>query len=279
VKDNHIQLLFSLENKTAIVTGASGYFGKAFSEYLVEAGAKVILFGRGNKIKELSNSINMKYGDGRSDYYIVDFYNEGEYRRCLKDAVDSNENIDILVNNAYEFSKATGFNDPSGSLEGISKEQWMKSYESGVYWHALATQVVIEKLKRQGSGSIINISSMYAIVSPDPKLYEGVDLLNPPSYGAAKSALIAFTRYTASFYGEYNIRCNALVPGAFPNIDPDSYNSPKNEDFIKKLSERTVLKRTGTLKDLKGALILLSADASSYITGQTIVVDGGWTIR
>jgi len=278
MKDNHIQTLFSLENKTAIVTGAGGYLGKAFSECLVAAGAKVMLFGKGNKIKELSNALNKKYGDKRADGKLVDFYDESKYRECLSNVVDSNENIDILVNNAYEFSKETGFNDPSGKMENISKQQWMRSFDSGVYWHALATQIVGEKMKKQQSGSIINISSMYAVVSPDPNLYKGYDIFNPPSYGAAKAALLALTRYTASFYGEYNIRCNAIVAGAFPNVGGNSYNSPQDENFVNKLIDKTALKRTGSLDDLKGVLVLLASDASSYITGQAIVVDGGWTI-
>ena len=276
-KDNHIQTLFSLEDKTAIVTGAGGYLGRAFSECLVDAGAKVILFGRGNKIKELSNAINMKYGDERTDCKLVNFYDEDEYRRCLEDSIN-NKSIDVLVNNAYEFSKKTGFNDPSGKIENISKQQWMRSFDSGVYWHALATQVVGEKMKKQQSGSIINISSMYAVVSPDPNLYKGYDIFNPPSYGAAKAALLALTRYTASFYGEYNIRCNAIVAGAFPNVGGNSYNSPHDENFVNNLIDKTALKRTGSPDDLKGVLVLLASDASSYITGQAIVVDGGWTI-
>ena len=276
--DNHLQSLFSLENKTAIVTGAGGYLGKVFSECLIAAGAKVILFGRGNKIKELSHALNMKYGDESVDCELVNFYDEGEYRRCLNNTVDNNENIDILVNNAYEFSKATGFNDPSGKIETISKQQWMRSFESGVYWHSLATQVVGEMMKKQRSGSIINISSMYAVVSPDPGLYKGYDVFNPPSYGAAKAALLAFTRYTASFYGEYNIRCNAIVAGSFPNIDGNSYNSPQNDDFIELLKGKTVLKRCGKPEDLSGALIYLASDASGYVTGQSVTVDGGWTI-
>lgn len=184
-----------------------------------------------------------------------------------------------MVNNAYEFSKDTGFNDISGKLENISKKQWMRSLEAGVYWHALATQTVGEKMKQQNAGSMINISSMYGVVSPDPGLYEGSTAFNPPSYGAAKAAIIAFTRYVASFYGKYNIRCNALTPGPFPNLNAFSYNSPRNKGFIKKLSDKTVLKRAGKVDDLKGALIFLASDASSYITGQTIIVDGGWTIR
>ena len=277
---NHdsIGSLFSLQNKVAIVTGAAGYFGKAFSECLLFAGAKVILYGRGRKTEEFTKLLKAKYGDEKVDYCQVDFYDERAYRKCLQETINKNTTIDILVNNAYEFSKETGFNDPSGRIENISKEQWMKGLECGIYWYALSTQVVAEKMKQQRNGSIINISSMYAVVAPDPKLYEGTDVFNPPSYGTAKAAILAFTRYAASFYGEYNIRCNAIVPGAFPNVSTDSYNSPKDKSFLKRLADRTVLRRTGVLDDLKGTLIFLASDASSYITGQKIVVDGGWTI-
>ena len=274
-----VQSLFSLENKAAIVTGAGGYFGRAFSECLLVAGAaKVVLFGRGIKIEHLADKLRSKYGD-RVDCCIVDFYDENAYRKCLVETVNNNGSVDVLINNAYEFSKETGFNDPSGKLENISKAQWEKSLESGIYWHALAIQIVGEKMKQQRSGSIINVSSMYALVSPDPALYEGVEAFNPPSYGAAKAGLLALTRYTASFYGKYNIRCNALVPGAFPNVSADSYNSLKDGGFLKRLADKTVLKRTGDVNDLLGALIFLSSDSSSYVTGQALVIDGGWTIR
>ena len=119
---------------------------------------------------------------------------------------------------------------------------------------------------------------MYAVVAPDPKLYEGKDTFNPPSYGVAKAAILALTRYTASFCGKYNIRCNALVPGSFPNVNPAAYNSPADEEFMQRLRDKTVLGRTGEVEDLHGALIFLASDASSYMTGQTIAIDGGWTI-
>ncbi len=276
---NSLESLFSLKDKVAIITGAGGYFGKAFSESLLFAGAKVILYGRGDKIKNLCFSLQKKYGENVVDHYQVDFYNEKDFRKKLKDALKKNKTIDILVNNAFEFSKETGFNDPSGKIENLSKKQWSRSFEAGIYWHTLATQIVAEKMKQQCSGSIINISSMYGIVAPDPNLYKGTQVFNPPNYGTMKAAIIAFTRYTASFLGEYNIRCNAIVPGAFPNLSSNSYNSPKDEDFIKRLCQKTVLQRTGELDDLKGTLIFLASEASNYITGQSIIVDGGWTIR
>lgn len=279
MKRNFLGSLFSLRNKVAIVTGAAGYFGKEFSESLLSAEAKVVLFGKGRKLKEFATSMKTKYGDEKVDYYQVDLYDYESHRQCLQKTINDNPTIDILVNNAYEFSRETGFNDPSGKIETLSREQWLKGLECGAYWYALSTQIVAEKMKQQRSGSIINISSMYALVAPDPRLYEGTEVLNPPSYGAAKAAILAFTRYSASFYGQYNIRCNAIVPGAFPNTSPDAYNSPRNEDFLKRLAERTVLGRTGVPNDLKGALIFLASDASSYVTGQTLVVDGGWTVR
>lgn len=274
-----IKSLFSLQNKVAIVTGAAGYFGKAFTKALLMADAKVILFARGGKIKKLCKELKSAFGNNKVDYCSIDLYDDDNYENHLMEKIKENATVDILVNNAFEFGKETGFNDISGKIENIKKTQWMRSFESGVYWHAHAIQVVGERMKQQGDGSIINISSMYAIVSPDPDLYEGFEVFNPPSYGAAKAAILALTRYTASFYGQYNIRCNAIVPGAFPNMDPNSSNSPKNKDFIKRLENKTVLKRTGRLDDLTGALIFLSSDASSYITGQTIIIDGGWTIR
>ena len=269
--------MFSLEGKVAIVTGAAGYLGKAFSDALFSAGAKVDLYGRGEKIKNLAEEFLQMYGEERVAYHTVDFYNEKAFRAALKDTIKQNETVDILVNNAFEFSKETGFNDPSGKMENISKEQWMRSLEYGVYWAALATQVVGEQMKKQGSGAIINIGSIYGLISPDPKLYKGTETFNPPSYGAAKSAVLALTRYTAAFYGEFRIRCNSIVLGAFPNVDQKAYNSP-DKKILKRLSDKTVLKRYGSPEDLKGVLVFLASDSSSYITGQALVVDGGWTI-
>lgn len=274
-----IQSLFSLEGKVALLTGAAGYFGKVFADCLLFAGAKVLLYDKDVSIIDCADSLKSKYGNEKVECYQVDFYDEDAYRESLGNAVAKNKSIDILVNNAFEFSKHTGFNDPSGKLDTISRNQWARSFDSGVYWHVLATQIIGSKMKSQGSGSIINICSMYAIVSPDPALYQGTAVFNPPSYGAAKAALLAFTRYVASFYGQYGIRCNAIVPGAFPNVGGNTYNSVEDREFMQRLAKRTTLGRVGNVDDLEGTLIFLASDASKYITGQGIVVDGGWTIR
>ena len=120
---------------------------------------------------------------------------------------------------------------------------------------------------------------MYAIVSPDPKLYEGKKQFNPPSYSASKAALLAYTRYVASFYGEYGVRCNAILAGAFPHVGIESDSKVEDQDFLDRLANRTVLGRVGKVNDLIGPLLFLASDASDYVTGQGISVDGGWTIQ
>ncbi|MFO0733461.1 MAG: SDR family oxidoreductase [Nitrospiraceae bacterium] len=209
--------LFSLSGKTAIVTRAAGYLGRVFSEALLDAGARVVLMGRGEKLQRVVARLRESYGPDAVEPAAVDCYDTEAFRGALE-AVTGRGPVHILVNNAFEFSKETGFNDPSGRMETISRHQWMRALESGVYWHALATQVLAESMARQGEGAIINISSMYALVSPDPALYEGTTIFNPPVYGATKAALLALTRYTAAFYGKRGVRCNALLPGAFPNL-------------------------------------------------------------
>jgi NAD(P)-dependent dehydrogenase (short-subunit alcohol dehydrogenase family) len=268
----------SLIGKNSIVTGASGYFGSAFSEELLRHGSNVILFDKDDSVKSLSAKLTNKYGNDRVTYYIVDFYDDSLLRNCLEELTSNSNTIDVLINNAFEFSKRTGFNDPSGRLSSMTKEQWMRSFDSGIYWHALMTQFIADKMKSQKSGSIINISSMYATVSPDPSLYEGKTMFNPPSYGATKAGLLALTKYVASFYGEFGVRCNSILAGAFPHIDIDSNNKVDDIEFLERLKNRSALKRIGVVEDLLGPMIFLASDASKFVTGHGLAVDGGWTI-
>src|SRR5207237_9822187 len=166
-----------------------------------------------------------------------------------------------------------------GSLENSTFDQWMRNLEGGVIWPVMATQMVGAKKKEQKSGSIVNICTMYAVVAPSPDLYEGTDFLNPPGYSAAKAAMLSFTRYTASYWGKYGVRANAILPGPFSNTDYDGPNSvASGSPFIDRLKARTCLKRIGRPEELAGALLFLASDASSFLTGQALLVDGGWTV-
>jgi gluconate 5-dehydrogenase len=133
-------------------------------------------------------------------------------------------------------------------------------------------------MKQRGKGSIVNIASMYALVAPSPGLYEGTSFINPPAYSVAKAGMLALTRYVASFWGPDGVRCNALVPGPFSNTTGDGPNAVDPADeFLGRVASKTCLGRVGAPEELVGALVFLASEASSFMTGQTLVVDGGWT--
>jgi gluconate 5-dehydrogenase len=133
-------------------------------------------------------------------------------------------------------------------------------------------------MREARAGSTINVATMYAVVAPSPKLYEGKTALNPPGYSAAKAGLVAFTRYVASFWGEHGIRSNAILPGPFSNTEDAGPNSVQDREFLARLESRTCLGRVGRPAELAGALLFLASDASTFVTGHSLVVDGGWTI-
>ncbi len=269
--------LFSLEGKVALLTGASGFLGRTFAETLLTNGADLIAIGRPAKLGKQVEVWKQKYGAGRVHGYYVDMFDLEALTKTL-DKVTERHAVDVLINNAHELAPASGFNTPAGSLDQGSMDVWMRNLTAGVCWPALTVQKIGAGMKDRGRGSIINISTMYAVVAPRPGLYEGTTFLNPPAYSASKAAMIAFTRYVASFWGSYGIRANAILPGPFSNTEDAGPNSVRTGDpFIEKLKANTSLGRIGRAGELAGALLFLASEASSYVTGQCIVVDGGWT--
>ena len=264
---------FSLKGKTAVITGAGGFFGSYFTRALLESGAWVILVEKSLATLKFFSQV---YED-RYESHFVNLYDRQAVSECYQKILSKNR-VDILVNNAFDFSKKTGFNTEEGKLENATFEQLQASFESGVYWAIQATQDVGLKMKEQGSGSIINICSMYSVVVPSPDLYEGTDKFNPPGYSMAKAGLLQFTKYAASFLSP-QVRINAISPGVIPNLEGKTNNSISEDDpVLQKLSKKILLKRMGRPDDLTGALVFLASDASSYITGQNIIIDGGLTI-
>ncbi len=277
----HMNDLFSLEQKEIILTGAAGFFGVYFAKALLGAGAgKVFLLDKDEeRLVTLKQSLQKEFDKEKIVIQPIDQYNRIATSEILKNLVEK-DNITVLINNSFDFSTGTGFNDEKGRIETATFDHIMRSFESGIYWPFQATQILANKLSAEKKkGTIINIGSMYSLVSPNPDLYKGRDYFNPPGYSMIKSAVLALTRYTASFYGPY-VRANALLPGAIPNIEHKSDNSEQNKDdeFMQRLIDRTLLKRVGHPTDLIGPIIFLASDASSYMTGQGIVVDGGWVV-
>jgi len=271
--------LFSLEGKTALLTGASGFLGRTFAETLLTNGARVIVLGRSPRLESETKKWANQFGTDRVRMLRIDMYDLEALGDSLDRIATEEARLDILINNAHELGPGTGFNVPEGTLENGTHDQWMRNLTGGVYWAALSVQKIGERMKAANAGSIINISTMYAAVAPSPQLYKGTNFVNPPGYSASKAALLSFTRYVASYWGQHGIRANAILPGPFSNTEDVTPNAvPENDGFIERLRARTCLGRIGRPNELAGALLFLASDASSYITGHGLVVDGGWTI-
>jgi NAD(P)-dependent dehydrogenase (short-subunit alcohol dehydrogenase family) len=271
--------LFSLQGKTAVLTGASGFLGRTLTEALLTNGARVVVLGRSERLEVEAKKWSERFGAERIRPFRTDMYDLARVHECFDTIAAEEERVDILVNNAHEIGPKAGFNVPDGSLEESSYDQWMRNLTGGVYWAALSVQKLGKRMVETQSGSIINISTMYAVVAPSPQLYVGTKFMNPPGYSASKAALLSFTRYVAAFWGQHGIRANAILPGPFSNTEEKGPNTVEKDDpFIEKLKARTCLGRTGRPRELAGALLFLASDASSYMTGQGLLVDGGWTV-
>ena len=271
--------LFSVAGKTVVLTGASGFLGRTLARALMTNGARVVALGRSERLLREAERWAAEYGDNNISVHRVDMYDIPALSETLDRIAGQERSIDVLVNNAHELGPATGFNVPEGSLDGATFESWMRNLTGGVYWAALTTQKLGVRMQEQGAGSIINISTMYALVAPRPQLYEGTKFINPPAYSASKAALLSFTRYVASFWGPYGIRANAILPGPFSNTEDLSadHSVQRDNPFLERLKGFTCVGRIGQPHELAGALLLLASDASSFMTGHALVVDGGWT--
>ncbi len=252
---------FSLKDKVSVVTGGYGHLGKGITEGLMEAGSKVIVAGRSNekykKIFDLKEYI----------FFIeMDVSSTNSINKALSQIYNNFGHIDILINNAFYLK--------GNSPEEMSDEEWNYGIDGTLNSVFRCIREAIPYMKKNDKGNIINISSMYGVLSPDFKIYEtSPDFLNPPHYGSAKAGIIQLTKYYAVYLSRYNIRVNCISPGPFPSEDVQ-----KDIEFIKKLSLKNPSGRIGTPEDLKGPVVFLASESSSYITGHNLIVDGGWTI-
>jgi len=264
--------LFSLKGKTAIVTGACGLLGKQHCFALAEAGARVIA-------ADVDGASSKKFAQELGDYHMgfaLDVSSELSVMEAKEAVLERYGKIDVLVNNAAINDM---FENPTAALE-LSKFEnypislWKKSIDVNVTGVFLCSQIFGSVMAEAQSGSIINIASTYAVTAPDQKLYQNEKLeqtfYKSAAYPTTKGAVLSFTKFLAAYWGNKNIRVNALSPGGVQNGQEDF--------FIKNYSNRTVLGRMGDKTDYKGAIVFLASEASSYMTGANLVVDGGWTI-
>lgn len=260
-----VKELFSLDKKIAVVTGGSGHLGSALCRSLAQAGAQVVVAGRNqDKCEELAACL---HEDCRVASWgmFLDIRETESVKTLIARVVDQAGGLDILVNNAAFYS--------GSNLETMLEEEWLQGMDGTANHVFRCTKAVIPTMKRAGGGNIINIASMYGMVSPNPGAYRDSDLGNPPNYGAGKAAVLQFTRYAACYLGRYKIRVNAISPGPFPNPNVQT----DHPWFVEELADRTPLGRIGQPWELMGAVVYLASEASSYVTGANLVVDGGWT--
>ena len=249
---------FRLDGKIAIVTGGYGHLGKAFVEALQEAHAKVYVAARSReKFLEVFKGIK------GVEFVYLDILDTNSIKEAFFSVHKENGKIDILVNNAVSLDFGSAFMDD---------ETWNKGVDGVLNSVFRCIREVVPFM--ESGASIINIASMYGMVSPDFRIYKGFErFMNPPHYGAAKSGVIQITRYYAVKLAKKGIRVNCISPGPFP-----SKFVQKFDGFIENLKSKVPLGRIGEPKELKGALVFLASDTSSFVTGHNLVVDGGWTI-
>jgi len=275
----HAGRLFSLEGKSVVLTGASGFLGRTFGEAILQNGGRLIAVSRPGRLEQQVAGWRERFGEERVIGHAVDMYDTDRFDATLASIATDVGAVDVLVNNAHELGARTGFNVPNAGLADATYDQWIRNLTAGVYWAAAAVQRLGPAMKERGRGSVINVSTMYALVAPSPRLYEGTPFMNPPGYSAAKAGLLAFTRYVASFWGPFGIRANAILPGPFSNTQDETANAVHADDpFLDRLRSRTCLGRIGNPEELVGALLFLASDASTFVTGHGLVVDGGWTV-
>lgn len=257
---------FSLESMNVLVTGATGYLGRAMVRGMAELGANVLVNGR--NLERVEASVAELTDSGLSATPAVfDINDETSVHQWFSQYGDLP--LHGLVNNAY----AGG----GGSIETATEDDYRNSYEvSLIAAHRLlrnALPGLRAAYRNCGNASVVNMGSMYGLVSPDQRVYENKRVANPPFYGAAKAALIQWTRYAACEFGKEGIRVNAISPGPFPS-DNVQVNNP---EFVSTLADKVPMGRIGQAEELQGPLSFLISDASSFVNGTNLVVDGGWT--
>lgn len=263
---------FSLEGRTAIVTGATGLLGRRHCKALAEAGATVAVTDL-----ELERCQWVAGELGGGAFALSADVTSPDSVRSLADAVMAHTGrIDVLVNNAAINDK---FEDPatvleSSRFENYSLELWQRSLDVNLTGPFLCCQVIGAEMARRGHGSIVNLASTYGVVAPNQSLYQDPEgrqrFFKSPVYPATKAALLGLTRFLAAYWGHAGVRVNALSPGGVANAQDDF--------FIREYASRTPLGRMAQPDDFMGALVFLASDASSYVTGANLVIDGGFTV-
>tara|TARA_B100001250_G_C19816984_1_gene799083 strand:- start:7237 stop:7995 length:759 start_codon:yes stop_codon:yes gene_type:complete len=247
--DNNI---FNLKNKIVVVSGSNGQLGKSICEFMINLGSIVIGI-------DLENS-----NENISRYYNLDITKSEDVNIVFKNIYNEFGRIDVLINNA-----GVSTFEPF-EIRPEEKFDWVMDVNLKGTFNCIQSLTNLFDSNKQDKASIVNIASIYGLISPDFRIYTDLDRKNSEIYGATKAGIIQMSKYFAVYLAERNIRCNSVSPGGIFNPE-----NPQGQDFISKYSERCPMKRMANSEEIIGAIVYLSSDLASYTTGQNITVDGG----
>jgi len=264
------QSLFNLEGRAAIVTGGAGWLGQSICEALAEMGARVAVVDMDAERLE-AYVCSLKDRGFEAVGKCTDAMDEGCIQKLVDETASEFQRLDILVNCAHRGCHCI--------LDEVSFETMQKGFETASAYTVTAKHAAVQ-MRRQGGGSIINVGSMYGSVTGYPAVYEGLFEPNPLNYQACKAAIAQVTRHLAVYYAKDGIRVNTLSPGPVPNPNAGAYaqDVSKFDEFVRRLESSTPMGRVGRPEEFKGPIAFLASDASSFVTGQNLLVDGGWTV-
>ncbi|MBC7368557.1 MAG: SDR family oxidoreductase [Undibacterium sp.] len=253
----------SLEGKTIWITGGAGYLGSVITRELDTQCAKVVCFDLAGR----SEAFVREHGLTRTVPVALDVNDAAALPAALDAAVAEHGLPDGVAHLA--FASSSGYR-----LENLPAAEFQKTFDGALTPSFVLCRALAEKMKARGTGgSIVLFSSMYGVVAPDPRIYHEPMTPNPIDYGASKAALLQLARYLAVHYGPAGVRFNCVTPGPFPNPAVQS----KHPEFIADLARKTALNRVGRNTEIVGPTLFLLSDSASFVTGHSLVVDGGWT--
>lgn len=266
----------SVEGLVVFITGAFGLIGKQISKAFLQGGAKVVLADvAASAILSIEKEFNAEFSGDDFLVLELDITKEESTNHAVAATVARFGQLDVLINNAAidaKFDKEGMGKVNQSRFENYPLDLLRRSVEVNLTGTVIMTQAACRQMLKQGSGNIINVASTYSVVAPNQNLYDfgqGIQNYKPIDYIASKSFIPNFTRYIATFYASEGIRCNALVPHGVMNNHPD--------EFLKNFGKMSPLGRMCDRKELDGPFLFLASNASSYMTGSTLMVDGGWT--
>ena len=268
----------ALINKTAIITGGAGLLGPQHAIALSNAGAKVILFDINKEgLKKAKEKIIKSNNNAIVETYEIDITSLKAVEEFEKNYFQENSYCNILINNAAINPKMKNIKDrPSGRVEDYDLSEWEQEINVGLTGAFICSRVFGSKMADRMEGAIINISSDLAVRAPDQRVYsptesfDDIKSYKPIGYSIVKTAMIGMTRYLAEYWGNKNVRVNALLPGGVFNDQP--------EELVNNVKKRTILGRWAKIDEYEDAIVFLASDSSAYMTGQLIIMDGGRSV-